>query len=94
MNEEVVGAYYSEDGLHKVEVVRRSDQLLEVKPASRRRELVEGYGEVSEPYWSPVQNSPVKLCDTLERAEEMALEELRLLSGSDGWTDSWREPGS
>ncbi len=90
----MLGTYYSEDGRHRVEIVRRSDQLLEVKPASWRREFVEGYGEVSEPYWSPVQNSPVRLCDTMGRAEEMALEELRLLSGSDRWTSSWQEPSS
>ena len=94
MNKEVVSAYYSEDGWHKVEVVRRSDRLLEVIPASWCRELVEGYGEVCEPYWSPIQHSPVKLCDTMERAREMALEELRLLSGRDDWTSSWQEPTS
>lgn len=94
MNKEVVDTYYSEDGWHRVEIVRRSDRLLEIIPASWRRELVEGYGEVSEPYWSPNRSSPVKLCDTMERAKEMALEELRLLSGSDGWTGSWQEPTS
>ncbi len=94
MKTEVVGAYYSEDGWHKVEIVRRSDRLLEIKPASWRREVVEGYGEDSQPYWSPAQHSPVKLCDTMERAGEMALEELRLLSGSERWKSSWQEPTS
>ena len=94
MKKEVVGAYYSADGWHKVEIVRRSDRLLEVKPASWQHELVEGYGEVCEPYWSPVQTSPVMLCDTMERAQEMALEELRLLSGSERWESSWQEPTS
>ena len=94
MKKEVVGAYFSEDGWHKVEVVRRSDQMLEVVPASWRSELVEGEGEVKESYWSPVQTSPGKLCDTLERAEEMAVEELRQLCGSDRWTSSWQDPTS
>lgn len=82
---------YSKDGRYRVSILERADDLLEVRAFAWRHEVVPGYGEACDPYWSEIPTVKT-LADTPERAQEIALEELRGLAGSSEWTSHWNNP--
>jgi len=82
---------YSKDGWHKVGILKRADGLFEVRTFAWRHEVVPGYGEVCDPYWSEISTTKI-ITDTPERAEQIALEELQCVSGGSGWTSQWKNP--
>jgi hypothetical protein len=71
---EVVKCIYSTDGRHRAEIVRRPSGGFQVDVFRWNEEWVEGYGKVAE-FWEQA-NRGVTLTDTLEHAEELAVEKL------------------
>ncbi|MGA9225895.1 MAG: hypothetical protein WB217_06075 [Mesobacillus sp.] len=65
---------------YKAKIIKRSDGFFEYHICEWTREVVPGYGIVSEWYWSML-NKTLSLCDTEDRAIQIAIEELRLYSG-------------
>jgi hypothetical protein len=86
-----VREFYSKDGWHKVEILERTDGLFEVRAFAWQHEVVPGYGEVCDPYWSDISTGKT-LTDTPERAQQIALEELQRIAMSPEWTSHWNNP--
>ena len=68
----------SDCGRFKVEIERRSGGSLQVTAYKWTEEWVPGYGKVAG-FWEPVPQS-VTITDTLELAEQLAHEKLRLFT--------------
>lgn len=73
---DVVYSMHSESGEYRAEVIRHSDHVFRVELYRMKSDYVPGYGNV-EAYWSRVTVGAT-YGDSLERATQLAAEELRL----------------
>lgn len=74
----VVKEVFSTDMSHKAVIYQRADTVIEVITLKWNNGTVPGHGKVVEPFWEQVAGP--SLTDIVERAEQIAAEQLRRCS--------------
>jgi hypothetical protein len=81
---------FSDDCWFRVSVRRHSSGSLQLNTYKWTHEIVEGHGEVCDPFWELI--SRPTFTDTPERAKSLAAEELQNWSGRSSVREDWKEP--
>ncbi len=88
---QVIEELYSADNWYKAEIRDRDDDVLEVVIFKWTHEIVPDYGEVCPPFWERVAGGPM-FTNSPSTARSLGVEELKRLSGSEGWKSTWSHP--
>ena len=70
----------SPSGNYRSVIDKENDDTYKIYIEKYTQEIVPGYGEVCEPFWNNISKS-VMITENLQQANDLAVEELRNLSG-------------